>query len=241
MSYQIVAMVITILKDIKYFLFVLACVLTGFAQGFWLIFNESDQTTSSFRSVKMSYFSTFMYMFGNMDTDDLDGAGSRSFAMLFLVAFMLTMMILMLNLLIALMGDSFARTKENIHRIYRKELASFMIDQAMPTPLLYLLSSSPTLLNLDMLQYYHEDDLIFVIKYTSDLRHNDSSSSNQTNRGDNNNSDNNSNNSDSNSRKQPNKTALEEALEVCKAVMKVSPENIANAPKKPREDDIIDR
>jgi hypothetical protein len=48
------------------------------------------------------------------------------------------------------------------------------------------------------------------------------------------------NNSDSNSR-QPNKTALEEALEVCKAVMKVSPENIANAPKKPREDDIIDR
>lgn len=235
---SIVAMVITILKDIKYFLFVLACVLTGFAQGFWLIFNESNQATSSFRSVKMSYFSTFMYMFGNMDTDDLDGAGSRSFAMLFLVAFMLTMMILMLNLLIALMGDSFARTKENIHRIYRKELASFMIDQAMPTPLLYLLSSSPILLNLDMLQYYHEDDLIFVIKYTSDLRHStnndsnsDDSNSNQTNRGD--------VSSDTTSR--PNKTALEEALEVCKAVMKVSPENIANAPKKPREDDIIDR
>ena len=166
---------------------------------------NASSTTTAFATVKMSYFSTFMYMFGNINMDDLEGAGSTPFVTIFLVAFMLTMMLLMLNLLIALMGDSFARTKENIQRIYRKELASFMIEQCMPTVVLAILSF------LGILQY-HEDNLIFVIKYTSDLR-------------------------DENE----DKDALMKALEVCKKVMEVSPENIANAPKTPREKDIIDR
>jgi hypothetical protein len=74
---------------------------------------------------------------------------------------MLTMMILMLNLLIALMGDSFARTKENIRTIYRKELASLMTEQAMG--LLVLFSKMRII-------PYNPDDIIYVVQYTSDIR-----------------------------------------------------------------------
>jgi hypothetical protein len=165
-------MVCTIINDIKYFLFVLVCVLTGFSQGFWLLLNNASVSTasassSSFQSIKMSYFSTIMFMFGEINSDDLEGSKSLAFTRFFLVAFMLTMMILMLNLLIALMGDSFARTKENIEKIYWKELASMMIDQSMPTLLLSCLEV------LQILRY-EKDEFIHVVKYTSDLRQDDS-------------------------------------------------------------------
>jgi hypothetical protein len=158
--FQLVAMVCTIINDIKYFLFVLVCVLTGFSQGFWLLLSNSSaisntSSTSAFENIRMAYFNTFMFMFGEINIDDLEGSKSLAFTRFFLVAFMLTMMILMLNLLIALMGDSFARTKENIEKIYWKELSSLMIDQSMPTLLV---------------SHYEKDEFIHVVRYTSDLR-----------------------------------------------------------------------
>ncbi len=166
--FQLVAMVCTIINDIKYFLFVLVCVLTGFSQGFWLLLSNSSamsnsSSTSAFENIRMAYFNTFMFMFGEINTDDLEGSKSLAFTRFFLVAFMLTMMILMLNLLIALMGDSFARTKENIEKIYWKELSSLMIDQSMPTLLVSILGSLRLL-------HYEKDEFIHVVRYTSDLR-----------------------------------------------------------------------
>lgn len=201
LSKYIVVMVITIINDIKYFLLVLACVLTGFAQGFWLILShrysnqqsKSDDSASlgigdtdenvAFRDVKSSFFSTFMFMFGQLDSqqdilsgNDQNGTTDDSnihhdpyvyavkiFTKMFLVTFLLTMMILMLNLLIALMGDSFARTKENIRKIYRKELVTLMVDQSIPTPF-FALFASFGLLN------YEVDDMIYLVRYTSDIR-----------------------------------------------------------------------
>lgn len=196
-------MVIKIMSDIKFFLFVLACVLTGFAQGFWLMINRSTSTVA-FSTIKMSYFTTFMYMFGELEAGDMDGAENKAFAIFFLVSFMMTMMLLMLNLLIALMGDSFGKAKDNIQRIYRKELAAFMIEQSMPTILLMLLSYFHLL-------EYSPDEIIFIVKYTSDIRE-----------------------------VEP-KHALENSLQVCNKILRESPQNIANAPKKSREADIIDR
>ncbi len=106
-------MVMIIMNDIKYFLFVLMCVLTGFAQGFWLLMNDA-QPESDFTDVRESYFTTFMFMFGDIDVEALSNSKSKAFTKIFLVAFMLTMMILLFNLLIALMGDSFSRVKEKI-------------------------------------------------------------------------------------------------------------------------------
>ncbi len=196
-------MVVKIMSDIKYFLFVLACVLTGFAQGFWLMINRNSEN-GAFATIKMSFFTPFLYMFGELNVDDLNGAENKAFAMFFLVAFMMTMILLMLNLLIALMGDSFGKAKDNIQRIYRKELAAFMIEQSIPTILLIILSHMNLLV-------YHPDELVFIVKYTSDIREVQS------------------------------KHELERSLQVCHRILQESPQNIANAPKKSREADIIDR
>lgn len=155
-------MVMIIMNDIKYFLFVLICVLIGFAQGFWLLLNDADPS-SHFTEVRQSYFTTFMFMLGQISEDEIDNSKSSTFTKVFLVAFMITMMILLFNLLIALMGDSFDRTKKNIEALYWKELVSFMVDQSMPTPLLGLL-------HLTGIMSYEKDDFVHVVKYASDVK-----------------------------------------------------------------------
>ena len=164
MSVLIVVMVTLIMSDIKYFIFVLLCVLIGFAQGFWLLLNDA-QTASSFTDVQQSYYTTFMFMFGQIDAVEMQNGKSIQFSKLYLVVFMLTMMLLLFNLLIALMGDSFSRTKEKIEAHYWKELASFMVDLSMVTPLLALLYG------LGLLKY-SKDDFIHVVKYATDMRTN---------------------------------------------------------------------
>jgi hypothetical protein len=155
-------MVMLIMNDIKYFLLVLVCVLVGFAQGFWLLLNNADPS-SSFTSVKQSYFTTFMFMLGEINQDDIDHSKASEFTKFFLVAFMITMLILMFNLLIALMGDSFDRTKENIEAHYWQELVSFMVDQSMPTPFVFILQ-------LFGVMKYEKDEYVHVVKYASDVR-----------------------------------------------------------------------
>jgi hypothetical protein len=162
MFFLIVAMVMLIMNDIKFFLFVLVCVLVGFAQGFWLLLNNADPA-SNFSSVKQSYFSTFMFMLGEIDQDQIDNSKSSGFTKAFLVAFMITMMILLFNLLIALMGDSFDRTKQNIEAHYWRELASFLVDQSIPTPFTMLLQLTGAMV-------YEKDDFVHVIKYASDVK-----------------------------------------------------------------------
>jgi hypothetical protein len=158
----LVAMVMLIMNDIKYFLFVLVCVLIGFAQGFWLLLNNADPETD-FSSVRRSYFGTFMFMLGNIDQEQIDNSKSSGFTKVFLVAFMITMLILFFNLLIALMGDSFDRTKKHIEAHYWRELASFLVDQSMPTPFIFLLQLTGAMV-------YEKDDFVHVIKYASDVK-----------------------------------------------------------------------
>jgi hypothetical protein len=76
---------------------------------------------------------------------------------------MITMLILLFNLLIALMGDSFDRTKQNIEAHYWRELASFLVDQSMPTPFVIFLQATGSMI-------YEKDDFVHVIKYASDVK-----------------------------------------------------------------------
>ena len=124
------------------------------------------QPESDFTDVRESYFTTFMFMFGDIDVEALSNSKSKAFTKIFLVAFMLTMMILLFNLLIALMGDSFSRVKEKIEANYWKELTSFMVDQSIPTPLLLILHY----FGYFGLLRYEKDDIIHVVKYASDVK-----------------------------------------------------------------------
>jgi hypothetical protein len=103
-------MIVQIAYSIRYFLIALFCVLAGFAQGFWLFSNMDS--TSDFGTMKKSLWAAFMTMLGAMlpQFEDNHNA-SPEFASFLLVIFMMVMIILMLNILIALMGDTFSRVR----------------------------------------------------------------------------------------------------------------------------------
>lgn len=143
-------MILQIAFDIRFFLFVLFVVLAGFAQAFWLLSNVDESL--EFGTVKKSLESAFFYMLGNVSTD-FSGTVAPDFAIFLLVIFLLVMMILMLNLLIALMGDTFAYVRSKGLALWRKEQAEIMFDQ------IYELADE----SATVAPHIH------VLKYTSDV------------------------------------------------------------------------
>ena len=142
-----VSMIFQIAYDIRFFLLVLFLVLAGFAQAFFIL--SVDAEGFPFSTVRGAFLNSFIYMLGSYDTD-FTGTALPQLGTLLVVIFLLIMAILMLNLLIALMGQSFATVAENGLGQWKYELASILIDQAE----LLDISIAPC---------------IFVLKYTSEI------------------------------------------------------------------------
>ncbi len=148
-----------VLRDIVAFAVVLASVLLGFAQAFWLM-NNQEGNPSNFSKVRSSYYMTLIFMLGQADEEDTHNhARNEMFTKCLVIVFLIVMMLLMLNLLIALMGDSFAKAKDSLHALYRMEVMSIMVDQAGGSMLTRMLG----------LSRYRPSELVRVLKYTSDL------------------------------------------------------------------------
>lgn len=126
-SGPLVAMIVTIVKEIRIILLVLFFVLCGFTQALWLISNQDP--SNSFGTVSKSFYNSFLYMFGQIDDTHFEGTVTPAFAVVLLVFFMMVMMILMLNLLIALMGDAFTSVREQGLALWRKEQATIILEQ----------------------------------------------------------------------------------------------------------------
>ena len=101
--------------------------LAGFAQAFWLLSNVNEDLM--FGTVSKSLQTSFLYMLGQDVSADFDGTVAPAFATFLLVIFLMVMMILMLNLLIALMGDTFAVVRKKGLALWRREQANIMFDQ----------------------------------------------------------------------------------------------------------------
>lgn len=120
-------MILRIMSDIRFFLFILAVVLTGFALAFWLI-SYPDQDLL-FGTLKSSFINTYLFMLGQNISADFSHTSSPDLGVFLLVLFMLFMMILMLNLLIALMANSFKVVQSKGLAQWRLEQASMMLEQ----------------------------------------------------------------------------------------------------------------
>lgn len=158
-SGPLVAMIVRIAYDIRYFLIVLLVVLLGYSQGFWML--SSSKTNDSgplpFSTVESSLLNGFLFMLGqNIDTSsNFTNSASESFAIFLLIIFMLTMMILMLNLLIALMGDSFSTIRSLGLALWRREQTAVLTEESL------LIRHDQMLKNIP--------SIIHVLKYTSDI------------------------------------------------------------------------
>ena len=117
----LVSMIMKISDDMKYLIFVVLLVLVGFSQAFWLVSREDSELP--FGKLDNSLLNSFSFMLGGYDPEGFAGAKLESFALFLSTIYMLIVSILLLNLLIALMGDSYGAVKE-------KGLAQWRLEQA---------------------------------------------------------------------------------------------------------------
>lgn len=144
-------MILKIAYEIRYFIVVLFCVLCGFAQGFWLLSNKDP--TLPFGKVSQALMSSFMSMLGDVDIDSFSQTVAPEFGIVLMVIFLIFMMILMLNLLIALMGDTFSMVRAQGQALWRKEQASIIFEES------FLMEGK-----VQIAEFIH------VLRYTADLQ-----------------------------------------------------------------------
>lgn len=122
----LVSMILKIAVDIIPFLIVLLLVILGFSQAFWLL---SDVEGLSFSTIDGSLITSFTFMLGGYDNKVFEGTSLYSFSVFLSCIYMLIVSILLLNLLIALMGDSYQSVRENGLAQWRLEQAQLIIEQ----------------------------------------------------------------------------------------------------------------
>lgn len=94
-------------------MFVVFLVILGFSQAFWLLSNRQEEPNDDidyqFSTIKGSLIGSFTFMLGGYDASNFTGIDLEDFAVLLSALYMLIVSILLLNLLIALMGDSYSK------------------------------------------------------------------------------------------------------------------------------------
>jgi membrane-associated HD superfamily phosphohydrolase len=123
-----IRMVLEITYDMKFFLLVLIISIAAFGNCFMIIARNYDKENMFTGN---NYFRSFIYAYnqalGNFDTESYENTDKYY---LYLIWFLNTMvtLILFLNLLIAIMGDTFDRVQETTENNMLKELANIMVE-----------------------------------------------------------------------------------------------------------------
>ena len=120
---SMVTMVIDITKDMKYFLIVFLLAVAGFGNCYLILARNDpgdEENTGS------NYFRSFIYAYkqalGEFDTDSFTGTDKYLLYFIWFLNVIVTLIIL-LNLLIAIMGDTFDRVRESSENNMLKELS----------------------------------------------------------------------------------------------------------------------
>lgn len=116
----LIIMIIEILKDTYVFLFVLLTVLLGAANGLFVLLHDSgapgaDATSSAegFGDVAAALFTTAnMLLFGDYDQGAFDSSSDGLTARIIFLGVMFVTLIILLNLLIAILSDSYERVQD---------------------------------------------------------------------------------------------------------------------------------
>ena len=104
---HLIGMIKTIVWDIRYYLFILFVVLYGFSQALFVLSYDSP-AGSDFSSADTALLNAFSYMNGGAQYPPI-GISNPSLAIFIVVLLVFFATIIMLNLLISLMGNSYAK------------------------------------------------------------------------------------------------------------------------------------
>jgi uncharacterized membrane protein YgcG len=123
---MLVSMIMAIVYDTRVFALILCMSLVGFSQALWLL--SRHQASLPFGSINLSLLTMFDYMMGNYSLH-VEGSVSPSLSTTLVIVFVCTMIILMLNLLIALMGNTFAIVSDKGLAQWHQEQAATILDE----------------------------------------------------------------------------------------------------------------
>ena len=122
-----IRMILEISYDMKYFLLVLIITIAGFGNCFLIISRNYD----GYEFAGNTYFTAFLYSYqAVLGAFSLTGFAQSDKSYLQFIWFLNTMvgLIIFLNLLIAIMGDTFDRVQETTEENMLKELAKLMVE-----------------------------------------------------------------------------------------------------------------
>lgn len=130
-------MLMEIIYDIRYFLLVFSIGILAFANFYYLVNLGNMESVQEFNedTYLNSIIYTYMQALGEFNQDNFEDAvnGAYYWTALLLLTFFLT--ITLLNLLIAIMGDTFDKVLEVSEESKLKDIAAFIADYAFLFPL----------------------------------------------------------------------------------------------------------
>ena len=115
----LILMIVHIAYEIKHFLAVMAVVILAFSTGFYLLYQPTLHSSRAdapdiFRTFEASLATTFLMLLGSFDNavELFQGDAERGgLAMLLFSLYQILALLILLNMLIAIMGDTFERMK----------------------------------------------------------------------------------------------------------------------------------
>ena len=123
---HLIAYMVQIITGIGNFMLILGIVVCGFAGAFWLL--SVGEADTQCNSVDGALFTTFTYMLGAEATADIDASARNQFYRMIYVIYVVITMVVLLNLLIAIMGDIYARAHAVAPSQFRWEQANVISD-----------------------------------------------------------------------------------------------------------------
>ena len=128
----LIRMIFCILYSIKELMIILILIIFGFSQAFYLLSYDNDQL--DFSSPTDAIINAFLYMMGQSQLSQMQGSSSPKLAQFILCLFIFVSAILLLNLLIALMNNSYTAIQEMQIAEWHRECAKIMVEQWRPWP-----------------------------------------------------------------------------------------------------------
>lgn len=108
----LIILIFEILKDIRFFVVVVIMILIGFGTMFFVLFSDEEESENAELDTYIkSIVTTFGMMLGQFESGYFVNTNVPAVSTVVLMLYLFIMMIVMINLLIAIMGDSFDRIK----------------------------------------------------------------------------------------------------------------------------------
>lgn len=121
---HLVRMIIEIVYDMRYFILIFFISVFAFANAFYILGRNMDENLAG-RTFLLGFIYSYRMGLGDWDTGDFDGRDQwLLYTLWFLNSFII--LIVLLNLVIAIMGDSFDRVQERSEQSLLQELTQMM-------------------------------------------------------------------------------------------------------------------